>query len=389
MKRYRRGLVALSADPITFGHIDLIRRAKDLCDSLVILVANNDLKVGSYLFTLEERVAITKEAVQQAGIANIYVIGSQNLLVDVYIREDCDIVFRGIRNEKDAAFEKEQMELHVHILPDLQGRIEFLESHEEYRMISSSLVKAFVRSHVDVSRFVPAFVKQLLEERICQQYILAVTGCQANGKTYVAESLARNLVESGIESHVISIDVLLRTLYDEDSLGAQKIRLALSQLFGDDVLTADQKQVRRSVLKKRIFDSEQDTEKRELLHSLVEPHIDRLYREALAGKKGLIIFEWAQLAEMKMSFWSNHQVIVVTSDDQRLLAEMREISSENQSQMANFQWSTEEKIRALYQAANEAMHGTVVSYTNRVGDEESMNRLAQTVRKIFPALGMV
>lgn len=386
MKSYRRGLVALSADPITFGHLDLIARALERCASVVVLIANNDLKRGSYLFSLAERMHIATLAVEQSGLPGIRVIESGGLLVDTYLREDCDVIFRGIRNEDDVRYEKEQMQLHALILPVLADRIVFLESRPEYRMISSSLVKAFVQSGVDVTPFVPAFVKQLLEERICGQYKVAVTGCQASGKTYVTEQLAKRLTSNGIPAEVIDVDALSRVLYVEDSLGAQAVRDGIAKLFGGDVLTDEGRGVRRDVLKRRIFDSETTAEQRSELHSLVAPHIERLYREALSGKQGIVLIEWAQLAEMKLSHWANHHSIVVSSADAEAFRSAREISAEDAVAVSRFQWSAEEKARSLYERASLARNGTVIRFVNRIGDEASLHALAHSVRELFPSL---
>ncbi len=386
MNRYRCGLVALSADPITFGHLDLIRQAKERCDSIVVLVANNDLKAGQYLFSLDERTTITTEAIRQSGIGGTRVIGSSGLLVDVYLREGCDALFRGIRNVKDAEYEEEQMELHTYILPELRGHIVYLESREEYRIISSSLVKAFVRSHVDVSRFVPIFVKQLLEERMNGQYLVAVTGCQAVGKSYVSEALANEIRSRGQSAVVISVDALVRELYDEESDGAQLIRDAIATTFGKEILSEDRKHVDRRAFKQKLFHPETKKEDRENLHQMVEPHIARLYRDALRGKRGLVIVEWAQLAEMNLSYWTNYHSIVVTSDDGHVFAQARSIEGEEADRIALFQWSSDEKVEALYRIASGARHGVVIRFSNKIGDTVSLSRLANSVFEIFPGL---
>lgn len=386
MKSYRRGLVALSADPITFGHLDLIAQASERCASVVVLIANNDAKRGSYLFSLQERMHIATLAIEQSGPPGIRVIGSGGLLVDTYLREDCDVIFRGIRNEDDARYEESQMKLHTLILPALEDRIVFLESRPEYRMISSSLVKAFVRSGVDVTPFVPAFVKQLLEERICGQYKIAVTGCQASGKTYVTEQLAKRLQTIGLSVTVINVDALSRTLYAEDSFGAQAVRDGIARLFGNDVLTDTSQDVHRDVLKRRIFDAETTLEKRSELHALVAPHIDRLYREALSGKQGIVLVEWAQLAEMNLSHWANHHAIVVSGADAESFRSARAISAEDAEAVSRFQWSAEEKAQSLYAAASIARNGTVIRFVNRIGDEASLGVLVQSVRELFPSV---
>lgn len=386
MKQYKRGLVALSADPITFGHLDLVRRAQEQCESTVVLISNNGLKKSSYLFSLEDRVRMSSEAIRQCEMDGVRVIGSSGLLVDVYLREGCDAVFRGIRNQKDQEFEEEQVRLHTCILPDFKDHVVYLESKDEYRMVSSSLVKAFVESHVDVSCFVPAFIKQLLEERMCRQFKIAITGCQASGKTSVADRLSTQFASQGVPVHVISIDDLVRRLYEEDCAGAQLVRDALAEMYGEAILSADRKSIHRSVLKKGIFDVQGDAHKRERAHLLVEPHIGRLYREALLGKKGLILVEWAQLAEMNMSHWTNHQVIVVSTGDAEAFASARSIDPEEQASVAQFQWSADQKAVALHETASSAKHGTTLRFMNRRDDTEALPVLVQSVWGLFPEL---
>jgi pantetheine-phosphate adenylyltransferase len=386
MERYRSGLVALSADPMTYGHLDLIRQACDRCESVVVLIANNDLKAGSYLFSLPERVAIAEAAIRLSGLTEVRVVGSSGLLVDTYLREGCDAVFRGIRNADDLRYEREQMAYHAYILPELADRIVYLESKEEYRIISSSLVKAFVRSGVDVASFVPMFVGRLLEERISGQYRLGVTGVQASGKTYVSKALAEHLGTLGIPVHVANIDVLLRQLYDEDSPGAQSVRIGLADLFGPDILTDDRKVVRRDVLKTRIFDPGCDREIREAAHHLTAPHVGRLFRETTVGKRGLVLIEWAQLAEMGLSRWTNHDVIVVDSPDRVAFESERGIGENESGIVRAHQWSATEKFEAIYRKAESAGCGTVLRYENRIADEGGIDRLAEVVLGVFPGL---
>ncbi|MBL7058194.1 adenylyltransferase/cytidyltransferase family protein [Patescibacteria group bacterium] len=96
-------MVSLSADPIHYGHIDLITQAKEKCDELIVWVAMNDNKKP--IFNLEERLVMVKKAINLANIYNVLAIASDEMLVDVYMREGCDVLFRGIRDEKDRQYE--------------------------------------------------------------------------------------------------------------------------------------------------------------------------------------------------------------------------------------------------------------------------------------------
>src|SRR5688572_1385691 len=293
----RRGLVALSADPATFGHLDLIARSAAKCRELVVLVANNDRKLGSYCFPLAERTAMVERAVGEAGIGNVRVVGSSGLLVDVYLREGCDRLFRGVRNEKDVDYEEEQAQLNRMILPALDGRIEYVEAARDLKLVSSTLVKAFVDLYLDVDKFVPMFVKRMLEEKRLEQKRITVTGGIAVGKSWVAAELASQAAAAGPAAKHINVDQLLRDVYDEASPGAQVVRDALAKQFGEAVLAPDGMTVDRRRLAEFLFVRGAD-DHRQFVTDLTMPHVARKYREAIASCKGLVILEWAQTAEM-------------------------------------------------------------------------------------------
>lgn len=108
MPRFQRGLFSLSADPIHYGHVHIIRRAASQCGTLVVYVTDNDLKRGSYLFDITDRALMVERAIEIAakegvGFENIEIVAGNDLLVDVFLREGCDVVFRGVRDEAKAA----------------------------------------------------------------------------------------------------------------------------------------------------------------------------------------------------------------------------------------------------------------------------------------------
>lgn len=387
---YRRGLVPLSADGITFGHLDLIARAAAECGELIVAIMNNDLKKGGYLFPLEERLAMAERAIGEAGIGNVRVLIDGGLLTDLYMREDCDAVFRGVRDETDRLFEERQASVHASIHPPIAGRFVFLDAKPELDQVSSSLVKAFVLHHLDISGLVPAFVKRSLEERLVRQYKVAVTGGIAVGKSSVAKGLAeRFALKTGRKAWHIDVDQLVRDLYAEPTPGAQALREAIAAKFGDEVLTIDRRDVNRAALAERIFSPECDPRLRLEMQDLTGPHVDRKFREALTGKEGLIVIEWAQLAEMALGRWANHRVIVVDSPDRARFAEMRGIAPERLEAIRATQWSADKKVERLHAGATKANDGAILRYANRLrGDEaerlSDLDGLAAEVAKLFP-----
>jgi pantetheine-phosphate adenylyltransferase len=387
--KHRRGLVALSADPVTFGHLDLIAKAAAKCHELVVLVANNDRKLGSYCFTLDKRTAMVRRAVDEAGLTNVRVIGSSGLLVDVYLREGCDRLFRGVRNEKDVDFEEEQATLNCMILPAIEGRFEFVQADPKLKLVSSTLVKAFVQLRLDVDKFVPMFVKQALEEKLLQQYRVTVTGGIAVGKSFVAAELAAQAARAGIPSKHVNVDQLLRDVYDEQSEGAQEVREALAAYFDDTVLTSDRKAVQRPRLADILFRSGAD-EHRKFVTDLTMPHVARKYREALADATGLVVVEWAQMAEMDMGSWTNNNAIVVHCPDRATFLAKRGVSPERMAVMDEIQWREPHKMRILYERAKRDRSGCVLAYLNQIRETEEAAKfdvatfLLSKVMTLFP-----
>lgn len=118
MKQYNHGLVALSADPIHNGHIELIKAAKELSKKVYVLVSDNDEKKNNYLFSLKERQNFARRAIE--GIDGVEVIESPtNILSDTYLLFNCNALFRGIRDDKDQAYESTQMSYHKLVCPNL------------------------------------------------------------------------------------------------------------------------------------------------------------------------------------------------------------------------------------------------------------------------------
>jgi len=384
----RRGLVAISGDPVTFGHLDLVAQAATRCrDELVVAVLNNDKKVraGAYLFDLKERTEMTLRAVRERQIPKVRVIGSSGLLVDIYLREGCDMLFRGVRDAKDRVYEKEQKELNQLILPSVKFTI--VDSAVELRMVSSSMVKEFVSHGLDVDRFVPLFVKRAMEERLLGQYRIAVTGPIAVGKSWVAAELVRQVTQNHAFAGHFNLDDLVRKLYSEESAGAQRVRDDLAELCeGHHVLSVDRANVDRKVLAALLFrEGDEAAELREAVTALTMPHIARLYREMLRGFKGLVVLEWAQLAEMSMGAWTNHNVVVVDSPDRALFLERRGIDVERMRVMEAIQWSAARKASILGDRAAADGGGEVIVFQNALHRDETDARKAVTAlrKKVF------
>jgi pantetheine-phosphate adenylyltransferase len=148
-----------SFDPITLGHLDLIRRASQIFDTLVVAVAHNEAKTA--LFSLEERVAMIEESLD--GSPGVTVKPLDGLLVDFARRENAFVVIRGLRAVSDFEFEFQMALMNRR----LETRLEtlFLTPKEDYTFLSSRIVKEVAKLGGEVSPFVPPAAAARLKTR--------------------------------------------------------------------------------------------------------------------------------------------------------------------------------------------------------------------------------
>ena len=146
-----------SFDPITNGHLDVVRRAARVFDRVVVGVADSEAKRP--LFSANERVAMAREVL--APFANVEVLGFSALLMDFVRAQGAKIILRGLRAVSDFEYEFQLASMNRHLIPDIETL--FLTPAEQYGFISSSLVREISRLGGDVSGFVPPAVAQALQ----------------------------------------------------------------------------------------------------------------------------------------------------------------------------------------------------------------------------------
>lgn len=149
-----------SFDPVTYGHLDIIRRAAQIFDELTVSVLNNKLKTP--LFSVEERVNILKEATKD--IPNIMVESFSGLLVDYARSRNIHVVIRGLRAITDFEYELQNAQTNA-LLSGGELDTIFLTTSLEYAYLSSSSVKEIASFKGDISMCVPEFVADKVYEK--------------------------------------------------------------------------------------------------------------------------------------------------------------------------------------------------------------------------------
>ena len=145
----RRAVYPGSFDPLTLGHLDVIRRSAKLVDELIVAVLHNSSK--NSLFSSDERVSMIKEVT--ADIPNIKVTTFNGLLVDYMTEVDANIIIRGLRAVTDFEYELQMAQTNHIANPDVETI--FLTTSLEYSYLSSTIVKEFASYGGDISKFVP------------------------------------------------------------------------------------------------------------------------------------------------------------------------------------------------------------------------------------------
>jgi pantetheine-phosphate adenylyltransferase, bacterial len=155
----RHAIYPGSFDPITLGHLDLIHRAGQIFDSLIVAVAHNEAKKA--LFSVEERVEMIRESLN--GASHITVKQLDGLLVDFARTENAFVVIRGLRAVSDFEFEFQMALMNRRLEPRLETL--FLTPKEDYTFLSSRIVKEVANFGGDVTPFVPPPVVRRLKEK--------------------------------------------------------------------------------------------------------------------------------------------------------------------------------------------------------------------------------
>lgn len=145
-------------DPVTNGHLDIIERAAQRFEALIVAVLDNPAKQP--LFTVEERVSLLKEVTHDLG--NVEIASFSGLLVEYAKERRIGVVVKGLRALTDFEYEIQMAQMN-HALADVETL--FMTTAPQWSFLSSSLVKEVARFGGDVSALVPPVVTERLRER--------------------------------------------------------------------------------------------------------------------------------------------------------------------------------------------------------------------------------
>lgn len=148
-----------SFDPVTYGHLDIIIRAAQKVEHLVVAILNNPSKDGT--FSIDERIKLLKE--ETKDLENVEIDSFQGLLIDYAEKKGCTTMIRGLRAVSDFEYEMQMALVNKKLNTDIETF--FMASNNEYAYLSSSIVKEVSMLGGDVSCFVPKNVELALNNK--------------------------------------------------------------------------------------------------------------------------------------------------------------------------------------------------------------------------------
>lgn len=155
-----RAIYPGSFDPVTLGHLDIIKRASQTVNELIVGVLNNGGK--SPMFTVEERVEILKEVTKD--LPNVKIMAFSGLLADFARETESKFIVRGLRAISDFDYELQMAQTNRKLNPNMDTM--FLATSLDYSYLSSSTVKEVASFDGDISEFVPEIVVEKVRKKV-------------------------------------------------------------------------------------------------------------------------------------------------------------------------------------------------------------------------------
>ena len=156
----KRAIYPGSFDPVTYGHLDVIKRSSKMCDELIVGVLNNKSKTP--LFNVENRVKMLEDVI--SDIPNVKVIAFDGLLVDFAKKMDANVIIRGLRAVTDFEYELQMSQTNRVLDSDIETI--FLCTTLKYSYLNSSMVKEVAFHGGDISKFVPESIISLVNQKV-------------------------------------------------------------------------------------------------------------------------------------------------------------------------------------------------------------------------------
>lgn len=296
----KKAIYALSADPITKGHLNIIKRASSMFEHLIIGIGNNASK--NYMFSSDKRLKMTKEAVSALSLNNVSIETFDGALADFSFKHNANVIVRGLRNIND--FQQEQDLANIN--KSLNSNLEtcFILTENEHSYISSSASKEIIKNNYFADKYLPLSSKVALQNKINKQTFIGITGLMGSGKSYLSEKLESYSKSTDTQIHNLDLDLLCHEVYSDNPTFESQRQQILKE-FGT---------LERKEIGEQVFSNPSQLKK---LNEIFKPVIEYQVRKHSTGKEGVIVINGATIVSMGLlSTMCNNRIAFVDTKDE-------------------------------------------------------------------------
>lgn len=367
---FRTAIFAASCDPVTYGHLDIIERACNTFDKVIVAIGINTNK--NYTFSVEERIRFIQKSVTQPN--KVVVMSFTGLLADFAYQQNVKVIIKGVRSNQD--FDYERLLHEVTITQQVGIDTHILIADQKLSHVSSSAAKELCRHQGLVHAYVPYCVKAALEHKINGQFVLGITGAIGMGKSYVTQQLIEHFSNLMNVLHV-DLDVIAHELYSRTEPIYVEFQNKVKDRF--DLHGSDPLEMRKK-LGKFVFNDEDGLNE---LNLLVRQPLLTLMRQKMYGFQGLILLNGALLVEADFLPLCNNNVVVVNTgvDEQIENLKNRGLNTQQIQRRINSQLTNGEKLRIINKAILDNNYGTCIPYSNSKNNKRE--EVAELLRLVY------
>jgi pantetheine-phosphate adenylyltransferase len=378
-------IIPFSGDPITHGHVNIIDRALQVFDRVIVAIGINPTK--KYTFSTEEREALARSVLWKYG-ERVSVKSFTGLLMDFAYEQNVKTIVRGARNTIDVAMEQMLNDVNRAAAMGIDTFLIFADQNLGH--ISSSAAKEIQKGFgKNILDYVPMAVKEALENKMCGQFRLGVTGEIGAGKSMVTNKLIDIIEHSDvryIEMHNIDLDVIGRRILTEATAPIyRETRKELSLLLGIERQPTGFFFV-GDISRKIFFDEGA----REIFNEVMFEPMNLMLRQEIIDKKGIVIINSALLAEADILGFVNNKVLLVTASEpvRRSRLALRNYSPEEIDNRMDAQLCAAEKTRLIQEKIERDGYGCLMTLDNSKDISEMDGDLNDIAIRIKTVLGV-